>query len=105
MNACHLLPVTCCEALFNAREPPFPGGAERGLIEVSPRAGEGTATDMISVVSKLKSAGIKAIMLTSPKQTASGAGLAATHGLDVPLPGNLPSYSKLASGDGLRTRA
>lgn len=58
-----------------------------------------TEADMTSAVTKLKAAGVKAIMLTtSPKQTASVAGVAAASGLDVPLLGNNPTYSPLLLG-------
>jgi ABC-type branched-subunit amino acid transport system substrate-binding protein len=55
-----------------------------------------TETDMSTAVTKLKAAGVSAIMLTTtPKQTASVAGIAATAGLDVPLLGNNPAFSPL----------
>jgi len=51
---------------------------------------------MTSAVQKLKSAGVKAIMLTvGPKQTASAVGVAAANGLNIPFLGNNPVYAPL----------
>lgn len=55
-----------------------------------------TDTDMTSAVGQLKSAGVKAVLLTtSPKQTASAVGVAAVSGFKVPFLGNNPVYSPL----------
>jgi len=66
-----------------------------GLKVVSVRV-KATETDMTSAVQKLKSAGVKAIMLTvGPKQTASAVGVAAASGLNIPFLGNNPVYAPL----------
>lgn len=58
-----------------------------------------TETDMSSAVGQLKSAGAKAVVLTTtPKQTASAVGVAAVSGFKVPFLGNNPTYSPLLLG-------
>jgi ABC-type branched-subunit amino acid transport system substrate-binding protein len=58
-----------------------------------------TENDMTSAIGQLKSAGAKAILLTtSPKQTASAVGVAAAGGYNVPFLGNNPTYSPLLLG-------
>jgi ABC-type branched-subunit amino acid transport system substrate-binding protein len=58
-----------------------------------------TDTDMTSAIGQLKSAGAKAVLLTTtPKQTASAVGVAAVGGFSVPFLGNNPTYSPLLLG-------
>jgi len=60
------------------------------LVEQQVKA---TDTDMSGAVTALKSAGVKAILLTTtPTQTASAAGAAASQGFNVPVLGNNPTY-------------
>ena len=70
--------------------------AEKLGLTVEPIQVKATETDLTSAVTKLKGAGVKGIVVTtSPKQTASIAGVAAATGLDVPILGNNPVYSPL----------
>ncbi|MDQ2758799.1 MAG: ABC transporter substrate-binding protein [Actinomycetota bacterium] len=53
-----------------------------------------TDSDLTSAVTQLKSAGVKAILLTTtPAQTASAVGQAAAQGLNVPVFGNNPTFT------------
>lgn len=53
-----------------------------------------TSTDLTSAVTKLKGAGVKAIMLTTtPAQTASAVGVAAVQGMTVPFFGSGPTFA------------
>lgn len=53
-----------------------------------------TDSDLTSAITQLKSAGVKAILLTTtPAQTASAVGQAAAQGLDVPVFGNNPTFT------------
>ena len=70
--------------------------AQKLGFTIVPAQVKGTETDMSAAIGQLKSAGVKAISLTTtPKQTASAVGVAAVTGLDVPFLGNNPTYSPL----------
>jgi ABC-type branched-subunit amino acid transport system substrate-binding protein len=70
--------------------------AEKLGFTIVPVQVKATETDLTSAIGQLKSAGVKAISLTTtPKQTASAVGVAAVSKLNVPFLGNNPTYSPL----------
>lgn len=66
---------------------------QAGLTLIEKRI-KATDSDMTAQVAALKSAGVKAILMSAgPKQTASAAGVAAVTGLKVPIVSNNPGFS------------
>ncbi|MCW2587216.1 MAG: branched-chain amino acid transporter periplasmic protein [Frankiales bacterium] len=73
--------------------------AQKLGFTITPVQIKATETDLTSAVGQLKSAGVKAIALTTtPKQTASAVGVAAVGRFAVPFLGNNPTYSPLLLG-------
>lgn len=68
--------------------------ADAHKMKIVQAAVTSTDSDLTSAVTQLKSAGVKAILLTTtPAQTASAVGQAAAQGLDVPIFGNNPTFA------------
>lgn len=68
--------------------------AKEHSMKVVPKTVTSTDSDLTSSITALKSAGVKAIMLTTtPAQTASAVGQAAAQGLTVPIFGSNPTYA------------
>ncbi len=66
---------------------------QHGMTVVEQKV-KATDADMTSQVAAMKSAGVKAVVLSvSPKQTASAVGVAAAQGLNVPFLGSNSSYA------------
>jgi ABC-type branched-subunit amino acid transport system substrate-binding protein len=70
--------------------------AQKLGLTIVPVQVKATESDMTSAIGQLKTAGVKAISLTTtPKQTASAVGVAAVSKFAVPFLGNNPVYSPL----------
>ncbi|KRE63523.1 ABC transporter substrate-binding protein [Nostocoides sp. Soil756] len=68
--------------------------AKEHNMTMVPKTVTSTDADLTSSITALKSAGVKAIMLTTtPAQTASAVGQAAAQGLNVPIFGSNPTYA------------
>ncbi|NEY36644.1 ABC transporter substrate-binding protein [Streptomyces sp. PRKS01-65] len=68
--------------------------AERAGIKVIGQKIKATDTDLTAQVSALRTAGVKAVLISAgPAQTASLAGVAASRGLRVPIVSSAPGYA------------